>query len=134
MVRGGRFGMTRSGSGVVGAFPWKIDVVSATETVSKDTTSFLSHPLPVDPMRVTALRFEGDMGDVGMSVSELPDVDTEELVGTPRNPSSCVITFFDDSEVSPSAFSSSIFVSWIIVTGPSAVVVSGIHDSPHDGS
>lgn len=86
MVRGGRFGTMRSGSGAIGALPWNAGEVDDDE--SMELSSFLSPPLPVDPTSVTALRFEGDMGDVGMSVSELPDVDTDELPGTPRKPSS----------------------------------------------
>lgn len=75
MVRGGRFGTTRSGNGLVGTFPYL-------NSVSSDFS-----PLPVEPTRVTALRFEGEVGALGIKVSALPEVETEAFEGTPKKPS-----------------------------------------------
>lgn len=82
MVRGGRFGTTRSGRGLDGTFPYWNDVGG-----SVGVSSHFS-PLPVDPTSVTELKFDGEVGVFGINVSALPDVDTEALDGTPRNPSS----------------------------------------------
>lgn len=116
IVLGGRLGATRSGSGLVGAFPyWKACPVVPPSHFS---------PLPVDPTRVTALKFDGEFGALGTRVSELPEVETELFEGTPRKPSSCGWFF-----TSPMISSTS--VPWTIVIGLiSGAVVSGIHDSP----
>lgn len=115
MVLGGRLGTTRSSSGVVGAFPyWNSDVAS-------------SHfsPLPVEPTRVTALRFEGDVGALGIKVSALPDVETEAAFdGTPKKPSSC------GTLLKSIVVSSSTSVLTIVTGLISVAVVSGIQESP----
>lgn len=118
MVRGGRFGTIRSGSGHVGALPyWKVDWSSV------GVSSHLS-PLPVEPTRVTALRLDGDDGALGIKVSTLPEVETDAFDGTPKNPWSC-------GSCAGFSLTSSTSVPWTIVTGLiSTVVVSGIHDSP----
>lgn len=75
IVLGGRLGTTRSGKGVDGAFPYW------------NAASFVSSPLsqlPVDPTKVTALKFDGDVGALGIKVSTLPDVETDGLDGTPK--------------------------------------------------
>lgn len=96
IVRGGRFGMTRSGNGAIGAAPYlkgnddaDVDAETIVTIVSVVvvTSSLLSPPLPVDPTNVTVLRFEGEVGPLGTSVSELPEAEIED--GTPRNPSAC---------------------------------------------
>ena len=76
----------------MGAIPY-LNGVEEEFSVSSD----LSPPLPVEPINVTLLRFEGDVGALGTRVSALPEADIE--VGTPRNPSSC-LTFLLTSTTS----------------------------------
>lgn len=117
IVRGGRLGIARSGKGLVGAFPyWNDDDISVGVSLSFS-------PLPVDPTSVTELKFEGEVGALGTSVSALPEVETDVFVGTPRKPSSCGALLI-------SSIVSSASVLWIIVTEPSVVVLSGIQDKP----
>lgn len=119
IVRGGRFGTTLSGSGLVGTFPYLNVRVDSAVGVSSHFSQ-----LPVDPTKVTELRFDGDPGAVGISVSELPDVETEVFEGTPRKPSSCGTGL-------ASSIVSSTSLPWMIVTGLiSDAVDSGIHDNP----
>lgn len=70
-------GTTRSGNGLVGAFPyWKDDAPSVRVS---------SHFSPlVEPTSVTALKLDGEVGALGTKVSALPEVETEVLVGTPK--------------------------------------------------
>lgn len=139
IVRGGRFGMTRSGSGAVGAIPYLkgnadavVDALTIVTIVSVavEISSFLSPPLPVDPTSVTLLTFEGDVGALGTRVSALPEAEIED--GTPRKPSDCGILLLLGSIVS------SMSVEWIIVVTSgltstsviSVVTVSAIHGRP----
>lgn len=119
IVRGGRFGTTLSGKGLVGTFPYLNVKVDSAVGVSSHFS-----PLPVEPTSVTALRFDGDPGAVGIRVSALPEVDTEVFDGTPRKPSSCCAGLV-------SSIVSSTSLPWMIVTGLiSDAVDSGIHDRP----
>jgi hypothetical protein len=111
-------GITRSGNGVVGTFPYS--------NVDEGSTNVSSHlsPLPVEPTSVTELRFDGDVGALGIKVSALPDVDTVAFDGTPKKPSSCGALLVTSSVVS----SSSDAIMFIGLA--SIVVVSGIQDNP----
>jgi hypothetical protein len=80
-------------------------------------------PLPVDPTSVTALKFEGEVGVLGIKVSALPEVETEAFDGTPRNPSSCFTLLV-------SSLISSASEGMIVIELISVAVVSGIQDSP----
>jgi len=83
IVRGGRLGMTRSGSGLDGALPyWNVVVIAALISTGVSHFSWL----PVEPMSVIELKLDGDEGALGTSVSALPDAETD-VDGTPKSPS-----------------------------------------------
>lgn len=65
IVLGGRLGAILSGSGLVGAFPyWNVPDASVVDVIVDVVVDVSSHfsIAPVDPTRVIALRFDGDVG------------------------------------------------------------------------
>lgn len=69
MVLAGRLG-TLSGRGLVGALPYLKEVSPSVGVSSLLSCPLFAYPEPVDPTRVTELRFEGDGGPLRLGLSK----------------------------------------------------------------